>query len=161
MVLLKKVTLQYIEIEDRIRMSADLDGENSAVFWLTQRLCRRLVPRLVGHLEHSAQKSSLVDKGLMLSVQQHDAEWQQRRSEPVRICELARSVLPEQVNLYCPAEGAAIIFPLDAGGDRARLQMNMVELRQWIGVVYRLYRVAGWPMEVWPRWLALSEPGKN
>ncbi|NTV06402.1 MAG: hypothetical protein HGA59_07855 [Chlorobiaceae bacterium] len=73
--MLKKVTLQYIEIEDRIRMSADLDGEEPAVFWLTQRLCVRLVKKLSRHLEHSAPQSLLVDKGLMLSVQQHEAGW--------------------------------------------------------------------------------------
>ena len=161
MVMLKKVTLQYIQIEDRIRMSADLDNEEPAVFWLTQRLCLLLVRKLAHHLEHSAPQSLLVDKGLMLSVQQHNAEWQQKFSEPVKICELARSVLPEQVDLQCPAGGAAIIFPLDDGGKRARLQMNMVELRQWMGVVYRQFQVAGWPMEVWPHWFALSESGKN
>ncbi len=161
MVILKKVTLQYIEIEDRIRMSADVEGGDSAVFWLTQRLCRMLVPKLVHHLEHSVQQSVLIDKGLMLSVQQHDAEWQQKQSEPVRICGLALSVLPGKVDLHCPAGGASIIFPLDVGGERARLQMNMVELRQWMGVVYRQFRVAGWSMEVWPKWFALSEPGKN
>ncbi len=161
MVMLKKVTLQYIEVEDRIRMSADVEGGNAAVFWLTQRLCRRLVPKLAHHLEHSAPKSIQVDKGLMLSVQQHDAEWQRKFSEPVRVFGLKRSVLPEHVNLYCPAGGAIIIFPLDVGGDQARLQMNMVELRQWMGVVYRQFRVAGWSMEVWPKWFALSEPGKN
>ena len=160
MVMLKKVTLQYIEIEDRIRMSADLDGEEPMVFWLTQRLCRRLVPKLAHHLEHSAPQSLLVDKGLMLSVQQHDAGWQQKYSEPVRIGGLSPSVLPEKVNLVCPAEGASIIFPL-ADGKPARLQMTMLELRQWMAVVYRQFQVAGWPMEVWPEWFALSEPGKN
>jgi hypothetical protein len=161
MVMLKKVTLQYIEIEDRIRMLADLDGEEPAVFWLTQRLCRRLVPKLVRHLEHSAQASLLVDKGLMLSVQQHDAGWQQKVSEPVKIGALSRSVLPEKVNLVCPSGGASIIFPLEVGGKSARLQMTMLELRQWMGVVYRQFQVAGWPMEVWPDWFALTEPGKN
>ncbi len=161
MVILKKVTLQYIEIEDRIRMSAEFDGGEPAVFWLTQRLCRRLVPKLAGHLEYSAQKSLLVDKGLMLSVQQHDAEWQQTLSEPVKVVGLARSVLPEKVDLHCLAGGASIIFPFDGKGEQARLQMNMVELRQWMGVVYRQFRLAGWPMEVWPNWFALSEPGKN
>ncbi len=161
MVKLKKVTLQYIEIEDRIRMLADLDGEERAVFWLTQRLCRRLVPKLVHHLEHSAPDSHLVDKGLMLSVQQHDAGWQQKFSEPVRSTGLSRSVLPEKVDLFCPAGGAAIVFPLDDGGEPARLQMTMLELRQWMAVIYRQFQVAGWPMEVWPQWFALSEPGQN
>lgn len=160
MVKLKKVTMQYIEIEDRIRMLADLDGDERAVFWLTQRLCKRLIPKLVHHLEHSAPDSLLVEKGLMLSVQQHDAGWQQKYSEPVRSSGLSRSVLPERVDLLCPAGGAAIIFPL-AEGKPARLQMTMLELRQWMAVVYRLFKVAGWSMEVWPQWFTLSEPGRN
>jgi hypothetical protein len=160
MVMLKKVTLQYIEIEDRIRMSADLDGEEPTVFWLTQRLCRRLVQTLSGHIEHSAPQSLLVDKGLMLSVQQHDAGWRQTFSEPVRIGRLSRSVLPEKVDLICPAGGAAIIFPLYEG-EPARLQMNMLELRQWLAVVYRQFQIADWPMEVWPHWFTLAESGNN
>ncbi|NTV17279.1 MAG: hypothetical protein HGB09_07540 [Chlorobiaceae bacterium] len=158
--MLKKVTLQYIEIEDRIRMSADLDGEEPAVFWLTQRLCVRLVKKLSRHLEHSAPQSLLVDKGLMLSVQQHEAGWRQKYSEPVRIGGLSRSVLPEKVDLICPAGGAAIIFPLYEG-EPARLQMNMLELRQWLAVVYRQFKIAGWPMDAWPQWFNLAEPGHN
>jgi hypothetical protein len=160
MVMLKKVTLQYIEIEDRIRMSADLDGEEPAVFWLTQRLCVRLVKKLSGHLEQSAPQSLLVDKGLMLSVQQHEAGWRQKISEPVKIGALSRSVLPEKVDLICPAGGAAIIFPLYEG-EPARLQMNMLELRQWLAVVYRQFQIAGWSMDVWPQWFNLAEPGNN
>ena len=161
MVILKKVTLQYIEIEDRIRMSADFDGEAPAVFWLTQRLCRRMVPKLSGHIENLTQTSPLVDQELMLSVQQHDAEWKKALLEPVKVRGFEHSVLPETVDLQCLAKGAAIIFPFDIKGEQARLQMNVAELRQWMGGVYRQFRVAGWSMEVWPEWFALSESGKN
>ncbi len=160
MVKLKKVTLQYVEVEDRIRMSAESDGEEPVVFWLTQRLCGRLVKRLALHLEKSAPQSILLDKGLALTFQQHDAEWRQQPTEPVRIRSISRSVLPERVDLNFPVGGASINFPL-YDGESARLEMNMVELRQWMGVVYRQFQAAGWPMDVWPRWFTLADSGRN
>jgi len=159
-IILTKVTFMYSEVEDRILMSAMPKGEPPVAFWLTQRLCRRLVLAITDYLERSASSSALVDIGLHLSCQQRDAEWQHQPSEPVsnRIGSLL--VLPEKVVLSCSAQSALLLFPL-ADGQEAQLQMNMQELRQWLAIVYRQFQKASWTKEFWPEWFTKSELGRN
>jgi hypothetical protein len=158
--LLTKVTLKYSAIEDRIRMSAQLQGKEPVVFWLTLRLSIRLVRALTGHLEGSVSSSGLIDRGFLLTCRLREAEWQLEPSEPVSHSRASVLVLPEKVDLACSEQNASLLFPL-GDGRQAQLQMNFTELRQWLGIVYRQFQTAGWPMEVWPAWFMQTEPGKN
>lgn len=160
MVLLTKVTFVYSELEDRIRMSAMLKVGEPVVFWLTQRLSCRLVRALTGHIESSVSSSVLVDMGLLLSCQQRDAEWQHEPSEPVNFSAVALRILPDKVDLSFSTEGSALLFPL-GDGESALLQMSLVELRQWLAIMYRQFKNAGWPMDVWPGWFTQHGPGRN
>ena len=160
MVELTKVTCMYSEVEDRIRMSAMLKEGEPVVFWLTRRLSCMLVRALTGHLERSVSRSALVDMGLLLSCQQRDAEWQHEPSEPVSFRDDSLRILPERVDLSCSAESAVLLFPL-GNGEEAQLQMSSQELRQWLAIVYRQFKHAGWSMEVWPEWFSHAEPGRN
>ncbi|MCX6178408.1 MAG: hypothetical protein NT163_03400 [Chlorobiales bacterium] len=160
MLQLTKVTFTYNEVEDRIRMSAVLKGEGPMVFWLTQRLASRLVGALTDHLERSASRSSLMDRSLLLSCQQRDAEWQHAPSEPVGSVKDSLQVLPAKVDMSCSAEKVVLLFPL-LDGEEAQLQMSLQELRQWLGIVYRQFKNAGWPLAVWPEWFTQAEPGRN
>ncbi len=160
MVLLTKVTCTYSELEDRIRMSAMLKEGEPVVFWLTQRLSCRIVRALTAHLEKSLSQSALVDMGLLLSCQQRDAEWQHEPSEPVPFKEETLRILPEKVDLSCSPESAALLFPIGEGED-AQLHMNFKEMRQWLAIVHRQFKNAGWPMGVWPAWFTQAEPGRN
>ena len=158
--LLTKVTCTYSEIEDRIRMSAMLQEGEPVVFWLTHRLASRMVAALTLHLERSVSRSSLVDMGLLLACQQCEAEWQHEPSEPVSYKPESLRILPEKVALNCSAENAALLFPL-GDGRQAQMRMNLLELRQWLAIMHRQYKKAGWPMEVWPEWFTLAESGRN
>jgi len=159
-VLLTKITFTYSELEDRILMSAMAMEGKTVAFWLTQRLCSRLVRALTAHLQRSVSRSALVEMGLQLSCQQREAEWQHKPSEPVinRIESLL--VLPEKVVLSCSSQSAILLFPFDDGSE-AQLRLNLQELRQLLAIVYRLYQHAGWPKEVWPEWINSAEPGMN
>ena len=157
---LRKVTCIYSEVEDRIRMSALTQEGEPVVFWLTLRLCSRLVRALCVHLEHSVSNSKLVDVGLLLSCQQRDAEWQHEPSEPVSYSVGVRSALPEKVALSCSKEGAALLFS-NVNFEDAQLQMSSLELRQWLAILYRQFKTADWPMSVWPEWFMLAESGRN
>jgi len=141
-------------------MSAMVREGEPVVFWLTLRLSCLLVRVLTGHLEKTVSRSALVDMGLLLSCQQRDAEWQHEPSEPVRYREDSLLVLPNQIDLSCSAQGAALLFPL-GDGKKAQLQMSLLELRQWLAIVYRQFKMAGWPLEVWPEWFAQAESGRN
>ena len=155
---LSKVTVTYSEVEDRICMSALVKEGDPVVFWLTYRLCSRLIPALTGHLERSVSRSALVDMGLLLACQQRDAEWQHEPSEPVSFSPGSLVVLPERVDLACSAESVTLLFPV-GDGEARKLQMSMLELRQWLAIVHRQFQHAGWPMQVWPEWFTETEPG--
>ena len=158
--LLTKVTFTYSEVEDRILMSAKLSEGDAVVFWLTLRLCSRLVIELTGHLERSASRPVYIDTGLLLTCHQHVAEWQHVPSEPVSFCKGALQVLPVKVALSCSSKGAVLLFSLRDGQD-AQLPMNLQQLRQWLAIVHRQYKHAGWPMDVWPEWFVKAESGRN
>jgi len=157
---LTKVTCIYSEIEDRIRMSAIMKEGEPVVFWLTQRLCCRLVPTLTAHLEQSVLRSTLLDTGLLLSCQQRDAEWHHKPSEPVNYREASLLILPEKVDLSFSAESVGVSLPLNNEED-ALMKMSLQELRQWLAIVYRQFQNACWPMDVWPDWFTLAESGRN
>ena len=109
---LSKVTVTYSEVEDRICMSALVKKGDTVVFWLTYRLCSRLISALTGHLERTVSRSALVDMGLLLACRQRDAEWQHEPSEPVSFSAGSMVFLPERVDLSCSAESVTCCFPL-------------------------------------------------
>lgn len=158
--LLSKVTLTYSEVEDRILMSAKLDGGDVVVFWLTLRLCGRLVNELTGYLERSASRPVYVDTGLLLTCHQREVMWQHVPSEPVSLSKGALQVLPVKVVLSCSSQGAVLLFYLRDGQD-AQLHMNLQKLRQWLAIVHQQYKNAGWPMDVWPEWFIQAVSDRN
>lgn len=54
MIPLQRITTEYVETEDRIRLCGESETGETAVFWLTRRLVSRLVPHLCAWLERSA-----------------------------------------------------------------------------------------------------------
>lgn len=160
MVLLTKVTCSYSEVEDRIRMSAMVKDGEPVVFWMTQRLCNRLVRELTGHLGKLVSQSTMIETGLLLSCYQRNAEWQHEPSTPVGFGEASLQILPEKVLLSCSAESVALLFPL-IKDENAQLQLSLKELRQWMAIVYRAYQNAGWPMDAWPEWFTRPKVGRN
>ena len=151
---IKTVTLRYVEFEDRIRMAARLDGHGQMVFWLTLRHCRHIVPALVKCLENKHDDETPTDRSLALSCHQHAAEWEQRKkpsAEPVLPSGEERSLLPRQVTVTCGEKSVALLLPLE-DGKSAQLLMSLQELRQWLGILYRQFRRADWPLDAWPEW---------
>src|SRR5258708_37201016 len=48
---LKRLTTEYIESEDRIRITGEVEESSPAVIWITHRLFSRLVPAILEGLE--------------------------------------------------------------------------------------------------------------
>lgn len=157
---LKKVTLEYVDIEDRIRMSAQGEGGERIVFWLTQRLCGKLVGRLAQYLEKTEPEGGLVERNAMMAFQQQDAGTRHRHAPPVRAREGDLSVLPAKVDVAWNSQAIALSIPY--GDDEAALlQLSRTELRQWMRLLHRQYRKAGWATGAWPTWITAPETGRN
>ena len=48
---LQRITTEYLDTEDRIRLCAESAPNQTVVLWLTQRLLHRLVPHTLGWIE--------------------------------------------------------------------------------------------------------------
>ena len=48
---LKRLTTEYVDVEDRIRLTGELEDSETVVLWLTQRLLTKLLPHLLDLLQ--------------------------------------------------------------------------------------------------------------
>ncbi|NTW52402.1 MAG: hypothetical protein HGB22_07430 [Chlorobiaceae bacterium] len=161
MMVVEKVTFHYNEVEDRICMSANVVGGEKVVFWFTQRLSRRIADALCTYCENSRRNSSVVDKPMMLSCQQREAEWANKSPEPVRLEEgPSRSFFPVTVDLSFTPEQVQMRIPLQ-NGEVAAMPFTHSELRQWLSILYKTFQIAEWSTESWPAWLKPDGPANN
>lgn len=153
---IKTVTLRYDQKEDRIAMAARTEQEEQTLFWLTSRMCRRIVPPLVKSLEKAEEdQQQLIDPDLAMACRQNAAEWQHKEQQPNEVpVELEgneHTVLLEEIQMKQVPSGLILLFPL-AQNKKATLKFTPGELRQWLGILYKQFAAAGWTMEVWPKW---------
>lgn len=181
MIELQRITTQYIDAEDRIRLSGESSegGERTTlVLWLTQRLLSQLISHLIGLIEkQSGEQSS--DSGsktpvsnLMQGFAQQAAESELAAELPVKTEAVSQSWLVQEVDIALSAEGALVlVFKRDLGGTeqensgaKATLSVEAKQLRQWLGIIHTQWQQAGWPLTIWPTWMdeqAATDIGKG
>lgn len=158
---LKKVTLAYSPLEDRIRMTAERNDGNPQGYWLTMRMSSQLVRTVCRQLEKNDNEGGQrLDQGTRHAVQQQAAEWQYKPSEPVQASGEVPMITPASIDVAFSADRTALLFPAEKDC-KASLQMNRMELRQWLSILYRMFRNAGWPLDAWPAWFSGSNMGHN
>lgn len=160
---LERITTQFIDYEDRIRLTGQVGDGQTVVLWLTQRLLQRLVPHLFQWLEDRTV-SKVKDQPLRAQVQ-HSFVQQKARSElkpqaailpdPVSLTWVVRSV-----DLKSGSHGAQLVFKGGHAGENATLGFSSKALRQWLGILHDQYRIATWSLAVWPEWMDESRPLK-
>jgi hypothetical protein len=155
-IVLTKVSLTYSPIEDRIRMSGQVSESGAIVFWLTLRICQKLVGTVGDFVEKAATIPSGSDKELVLSFQQSAAMVRTAPSEPVVPTEDAKVTLVEKIDVAFRKEQVLLSFFIPDGGV-AQFSLSVQHARQWLGILRNQYRLAGWPMDAWPGWIAGAE----
>lgn len=156
---LSRLTTEYIEAEDRIRVTGELpalageDSPRTVVLWLTQRLLNRLLPHLLQWLERHD-----VPQGWDEVVQgfaQQAAVAALPAQAPVRSAPESRAWLVQSLQLTCTPESVQLGFQAAAAEDAppADLVLQAQALRQWLNIVYDQYVRASWPLALWPQWL--------
>ena len=71
--------------------------------------------------------------------------------------------LEQGQNLFVAADGrwAGRYIPAACRGypfTLASLRMQPKPLRQWLSILHRQYRLAGWPNAIWPAWVEEARP---
>ena len=150
MLKLDRITTLYALDQDRISLNAT-DNEGSTVrIWLTQRICRRLVPELVRLIK--PQHQDQVYASVLASAAQQRALQKQEPQSPVQLTESVQEWLVSKIDMQMSEAGVVLVFT-SADGQNAQLAMNTELLRQWLAILRRVYDSSEWKGICWPEWL--------
>ncbi len=173
---LQRITSEYVEAEDRIRLSGEDEQGNSIVLWLTQRLLAQLISHLLALIEEQApdiaKNSNAADttQSLMQGFAQQAAQADLAPELPVETAANSQSWLVQEVDIALSAEGALVlVFKREIGAGtaiqdeeletpecdnaKAILTVEAKQLRQWLGIIQAQWQRAGWPLTLWPGWM--------
>lgn len=164
MVDIQRITTEYVDSEDRIRLTGESAHGQVVVLWLTQRLLNRLLVHLLSWLErYDSQAGSGQSIGnVFQGFAQQAAMAALPLQSPVLGGAAARVLLVLAVDLNISEEGVRLIWRDGAGrphsqsGDAVALFLHAQALRQWLGIVHGIYLEAGWPPAIWPEWVSES-----
>jgi hypothetical protein len=155
MIAIRRVTIEYDEAEDRIRIIGERAGLSNYGAWLTQRLSSRLLANLFKMVAPAD------DLGLSAIMNEFAQERAEAEFEPQRPVKAPKSddecSLIQTIDIRTHENAVQIIFH-GGSGEAASLTLSHQELRQWLSIMRRTYQRAEWPMEFWPPWLT-ERPG--
>ena len=161
---LQRVTTQYIEQEDRMRLTGEVTDDMVLVLWLNHRLLKKLVPHLINWLQKQTASAvaSTVDTLQTEMVQnfaQQAARAEQLPQAPVPVQAANGSWLVESVDVTTgdPAVVPDVLLTFKGCEQNAYLELQSAHLRQWLNILHDQWRLAEWPMTVWPDWIAVED----
>lgn len=179
---LKKVTSEFIETEDRIRLSALNTDNNTIAFWLTQRLLSRLISHLSKQLETDSTEAQNTQKGKPRDFSRSGRDETDsnevrntQKSEPqgfshsggdvapqspVKIEKSNRPILITEVDIKFGNNGLILILKSETES-RAAISFTLSELKQWLDILYSLWHKAGWPISQLPQSLTNNNSVKE
>lgn len=158
---LQRITTEYVELEDRIRLSGELTSGDTVVLWLTQRLVNRLVPHLTAWLDRQVAPATSIPSvqaahhDIVQGFAQQAARAQLAPEPPVRASSPQPGWRVDSVDI-AQHEGAVVLTFKGEAQASATLTLAAQPLRQWLGIVYAQCLRGEWPTAVWPGWMAAS-----
>ena len=155
---LKRISTVYVEAEDRIRLTGEVDNGPPIVIWLTHPLFRRLVPPLVQWLEREAP--SLRSSDVLQDFAQTAARTALKPQQPVRAKIDGPVWLAAVVDISMSKKRVNLTFK-GRDGQAAALGLASTPLRQWLSIVHRAWSKSQWPQDLWPDWIKDDVPSKQ
>lgn len=152
---LQRLTTEYVEAEDRVRISGELASGETVVMWASQRLLLRLLPHLFLWLEK--QSSNNIPLEIEQSFAQEAAKAGLAPAPPVQRLAESREWLVTAVDLTPNANALAMSFRSETG-QRETMALQAMALRQWLEIIHSLWCIAEWPSDVWPEWITSRLP---
>ena len=148
---LEKVTLSYIDEEDRIRLSAQTPEGDVVVLWLTQRLGNRLIPILRDWLSKQVQEGLNAD--VLHQFEQQIAQQASAGETAVVASTNSHAWLINRVDINYSATHMTLIFKGKEASESAQMTLVSHVMRQWFDILYRVYQRAQWQSADWPLWM--------
>ncbi|HSG02293.1 MAG TPA: hypothetical protein VLA39_01050 [Marinobacterium sp.] len=144
-----RLTTEYVQHEDRIRLNLEDAQQQRATLWFTQRLLNRVIPALVKVLEEETSGSPQAEE--VQAFAQQRAQRSIEQEAPIAATDAAWLV--RRVDLTPTKQQILLLFS-DEAEESAKLKIPRTALRQWLSVLRELYRRAEWSSDIWPDWLA-------
>lgn len=145
----ERLTTEYVQHEDRIRLNLEDAEHQRATLWLTQRLLNRVIPALIKLLEEETSGSPQAEE--VQAFTQQRAQRGIEQEAPIAASEAAWLV--RRVDLT-PSKQRMLLLFSDEAEQSAKLEVPRTALRQWLSILRELYRRAEWNPDIWPDWLA-------
>lgn len=143
---LERVTTEYSATEDRVRLSGAVPGGATIVIWLTRRLLEKLLPVLLDTLHREGGEDHRFPPREVAAKPQ----------TPVRADESGVRWLARQVDIN-PSRGGLVLTFRGGEEDQATLGLSMMQLHQWLAILYAAYAKAEWPLTPWPAWFSAQQ----
>lgn len=160
----KKFTTAYDGVQDRFRISGEVEGGGVLSLWLTARLVQRLVlalaklisPETAAHSRETSVQAWQQSKAKAV----HSAQSNPGTRDPAPAAHRSGNHtmhLIHSVELKATAKQVVLIFRIANDTEVVRLPLSALELRQWLSILHRKCVACGWSTQGWPVWLAQSE----
>lgn len=157
MLQLNRVTTQYVENEDRLRLTGEGPAGETCVVWITRRLLGRLLPALFGWLEGRVMAAPRAE--ILQSFAQEAARASIKRQPPVRAPGDSISFLV--ISIEVTRGDKSVLLKFRGAEDKAAsFTLEAQPLRQWLAIVQSQCGKAEWRMQEWPVWMTESEAMK-
>jgi len=147
---LQRLTTEYIDAEDRLRLTGEIRPGETLVLWLSQRLLVRLLPHLFLWLEK--QSSTALPAEIEQSLEQRAASANMAVEAPVQRTGHSKAWLVEAVDMTAGDHALRLSFRRE-GEDALSLTLSALHMRQWLTILRALWSVAEWPVGIWPEWM--------
>jgi hypothetical protein len=167
---LKRITIDYLAAEDRLRLSGEGDDGGRLAIWLTRRLLDRLVPVLLDWMQREGCDLPMARAGDAVATNApapraeplHSFAQQAARASlspvvPVQVTATDQAWLAQAVDVG-RATGVLRLTFRGADVQQAVLTLRPQPLRQWLNILHDAYRKADWPATVWPDWVRDAAP---
>ena len=162
---LKRITSEYVEAEDRIRIAGLTEQNETLSLWLTMRLTSRLVTHCLALLVKNSpelKKAATDDLQLKNNLQgmvQESAEQEIVEESAVRVAKDSPSFLIREIDVKT-SYGAVVLTFKENKTSSYELYLESNQLRQWLGMLYLIWQKAEWPLHIWPDWMDKSTSNK-
>ena len=159
---LERITSEYIESEDRIRLTGRSGARETVILWITQRLLSRLLAHFFSWLEKEAPevaRSSVINneaKAALQEMAQESAAAALKEQSAVTATPNSAAWLVNEIDIKMGEEAVQLVFKCD-DGRKAELGFTIQQLRQWLRMVYSLWQQAEWPVSIWPDWMDAAQ----
>ena len=157
--IIQKMTVEYHPLEDRLRLSVQINDSESYLLWMTAKLTVAAVAAILKTLDKSQPVYQVTERKPFQQWEQSAALLKFKAIPAVKAA-VTRADLVQSVDISRRGENYALTFH-GVNHTEARLSLTATQMRQWLQIVYQQFLQAKWSLAVWPAWFDRSQRLEN